>query len=119
MIKGLNKKGDSSSATYIAVFLIIALLVMVLIIYFVFGGFGPAYDWLKNLGSTDNVDRVKVACDTACSSGSVYSYCTQSRDVITLDDAGKKVIVKKTCSQLVSDPVFKFTKCENPVMTCP
>lgn len=72
----MNKKGQGlSTSTIVLIILAVAVLVILIL--------GFSIGWSKFLPflQSNNVDTIKNACGVACSTGSVYDFCTVQREV--------------------------------------
>jgi len=107
----INKRGQGLSTSTI-VLLILGVAVLVLLII----GFTMGWSNMKDkfLGSSNNVDTIAQACATACSTNSVYDYCTVERELKIEKDVGafkNKQLV--TCKNLSSELSFGIQNCSS------
>jgi len=79
-----NKRGQGLSVNAI---IMIVLGVIVLVILAV--GFIAGWDKIAFWMSTNNVDTIAQQCSVACSTNSVYDYCSMER---TLNDGKNKIV---------------------------
>ncbi len=80
--KIMNKKGAELAIGTI-VMIILALVVLVVIIYGFTIGWGNLWENIVGYGGGQvNVQTVVQACQVACSTQSVYDYCTKFRNVV-------------------------------------
>ena len=91
MLKRGDKKGQELS-TNVIILIILGVVVLVVLILGFTVGWGKIAPWL----SSENVDSVVNQCSVACSTQSVYDYCTKER---TLND-GEKEIKDLPCWEL-------------------
>lgn len=108
----MNKRGQGLSTSTI-VLIILALAVLVILVLGFTIGWSKFLPWLN----TNNVEDIKTACATACSTGSTFDYCTTPREV------NDKINVKftNTCYNLANDATYAsrnydIAKC--PSITC-
>ena len=89
------KKGEMTIATIVAIAL--AVVVLIFLIYGFSTGWGNLWDRVTNIGGTsDNIDTLKIACESAVSTNSISAYCNQKR---TLVENGQKT-PDQTCKLL-------------------
>ncbi len=113
MIRGKRGQGLSTSTI---VLIILALAVLVILILGFTIGWSNFLPFLK----TNNVQNIKTACATACSTGANFDFCETSR---TVND-GIRAEFKDTCFNLANDPKaagysarnYGIEKC--PSITC-
>ena len=74
MIRGKRGQGLSTS-TIVLIILAVAVLVILILGFTI--GWSNFLPFLK----TNNVQNIKTACDTACSTGSVFDFCSVVREV--------------------------------------
>lgn len=84
-----NKRGQGLSTNAIVLIILAVVVLAVLVIGFTMG-WSRIAPWISSEG---NVDTIIQQCSVACSTNSVYDYCTRER---TLDDGKKEEI--GTCS---------------------
>jgi hypothetical protein len=104
-----NKKGAEMTIGTI-VFIILALVVLVVLIY----GFSVGWDnfWQQLTGGAGgevNVQSVVRACGIACSTASYNDYCVRERDVVF--ESGEDS-VKRKCYQLEGDARAGLESCD-------
>lgn len=99
----MNKKGAEMTIGTI-VMIILALVVLVVIIYGFTTGWGNLWQNIVGFGGGKvNVQTVVRSCQLACSTNSVFDYCTKERSVIKTED--QKTPEKMKCSQLEDENV--------------
>ena len=104
-----DKKGAEMTIGTI-VMIILALVVLVVIIYGFTTGWGNLWQNIIGFGGGKvNVQTVVRSCQLACSTNSVYDYCTKVRDVTKTED--QKTPDKKKCFELEGDE-YNLDKCE-------
>ncbi|MDP2673180.1 MAG: hypothetical protein Q8O84_05190 [Nanoarchaeota archaeon] len=120
MIRKEDKRGQGLSTNAI-ILIILGVVVLVMLIVGFTVGWSKLAPWI----STNNVQTVVTACNTACSTGSVYDYCNLER-TLKADDLPEGINeVKGTCQIFSSDePVngvdyskYGIEAC--PTITCP
>ena len=94
----LNRKGQGMSTNTI-ILLILGLAVLIVLVL----GFTMGWSKIAPFLSSSNVDTIATACETACSLGSTYDYCTAPR---TLKDAEGNEI-KASCAVLSKESSLK------------
>jgi len=91
-----NIKGQGLSVNAI-ILIILGLVVLVILIL----GFTMGWNRIFPFVSTNNVQNVVTACETACTTGSQYDYCTVQREVS--DGTNPKIKdADTTCEKLAS-----------------
>ncbi len=108
-----NKRGQGLSINAIILIVLGVIVLVVLIAGFAFG-----WSNLKDqLFSSNNVDKISQACDTACNLNSQYDYCTLTRDLKANDLPNKKVT--DTCDNFVKNygDKYGFKSCQT--FSCP
>lgn len=106
-----NKRGQGMSVNTI-ILLVLGIFVLVVLIL----GFTMGWGKLSSFLSNKNVDTIQQACNMACSTKSVYSFCSEKRELIG-DEKFKDV----TCYFLANDELngmskYGIDKCED--VTC-
>lgn len=92
-----NKKGQGlSTSTIVLIILAVAVLVILILGFTI--GWSNFLPFLK----TNNVQNIKTACATACSTGSTYDFCTTNR--IVNDGINKEFTA--TCYKLANDATY-------------
>jgi len=91
-----GKKGQELSTNTI---IIIILAVVVLVVLAV--GFTIGWQKLLPFTSQPNVDTIKIACGTACSTESTFDYCSVPRQLKNGTDT-----ITDTCSGFSSKPEY-------------
>jgi hypothetical protein len=92
-----NKRGQGLSTNAIILIILGVVVLVVLII-----GFTVGWDKIAPWISSNNVDTIAQQCEVACSTGSVYDYCSMKR---TLKVEGKEDITK-TCYELATNTSY-------------
>ena len=93
-----NKKGQGLSVNAI-IMIVLGVAVLVLLIAGFSMGWGTIFPFLK----TNNVDIIAKACTNACTTESIYDYCSMEREL--KDGEGNKI--KTSCAVLSIVPEFK------------
>jgi hypothetical protein len=71
-----GKRGQGlSTSTIVLIILAVAVLVILVI------GFTMGWNNFLPFLNTNNVQNIKTACETACSTGSTFDFCSTLRDV--------------------------------------
>lgn len=96
-----NRRGQELSTTAIILIILGVLVLVILIIGFSLG-WNRIAPWL----SKDNVNQVVDACNTACTSKSVYDFCFRGRDM-TAEKAEYKAL---TCNYIANQMQTDTTK---------
>ena len=105
-----NKRGQGMSTQTIILLVLGVIVLAVLVIGFIVGWSNIA-PWIPS----SNVDSISKACDVACSTGSVYAFCSEPRD---LKVSGEPDIEDTTCAKLAENyPEYGIAKCSD--ITCP
>ncbi|MBR9701417.1 hypothetical protein GOV13_00680 [Candidatus Pacearchaeota archaeon] len=94
-----DKKGQGLSVNAI-IMIVLGVAVLVLLIAGFSMGWGTIFPFLKS----NNVDTIAKACSTACTTNSIYDFCSMERDL--KDDKGNEI--KTSCAVLSS--VQEFNK---------
>jgi len=89
-----NKKGVELAIRTIVIFTV-AILVLIMLVFWLNSERGMFSGFLKNFRGTSNVDEVVDACNTFYTSNRVYSYCCDLKEV----KAGGEEF-ELTCNQL-------------------
>jgi hypothetical protein len=76
MIKRVDKKGQSLSTSAIILIVLGVFILAIMIIGFMVG-WNRIAPWLSN----ENVDNIVNSCETACTTQSVFGYCSKLRDL--------------------------------------
>jgi len=104
----MNKRGQGLSTNVIILIILGVVVLSVLIIGFT-AGWAKIAPWI----STNNVDTIVTSCEVACSTQSVYDFCTAPREVKV---SGENP-VKGTCNSLTTSNVaFGIGNC--PAISC-
>ena len=107
-----SKKGSEMTIGTIII-IILALVVLIFLIYSFMKGGGSLMDTLGNFfGGGPNVDTIKNSCQAACTTQSVYSYCSEVRTLKISD----KSSYLGSCKTLSSLPVAGISGC--PDINC-
>jgi hypothetical protein len=105
----MGKRGQSMSTNTI-VLLILALIVLVILAI----GFILGWDKITPWVSKSNVDNIKSSCDAACSTNSVYDFCTIQRDLKSGVKGESKT--QASCAVFSIEPLlysrFGISKCD-------
>ena len=107
----LNKKAQGMSTNTI-ILLILGMAVLVVLII----GFSSGWSAFKNIAQPTNVDKIRDECNSACSLGQTYSFCSADR---TLRVNEENLKIKTSCAVLAAVEEFrkyKFEEC--PSVTC-
>jgi len=88
----MNNKGDTN---WVLIMLILGVIVLVVLA----GGFVVGWNKLLPFLSTENVGTVVTQCQVACTTNSQYGWCTQKR---TVNDGENEIAKDVSCSVLVS-----------------
>tara|TARA_B100000315_G_C14162226_1_gene400591 strand:+ start:178 stop:573 length:396 start_codon:yes stop_codon:yes gene_type:complete len=91
----LNKRGQGLSVNAI-ILIVLGVVVLAVLIFGFTVGFGKILPFI----SSNNVDVIVNSCDTACTTNSVYGFCTQER---TLKAEDLPEDLKATCYKLSTD----------------
>lgn len=108
----INKKGQGMSISTI-ILLILGLVILVILILGFTIGWNKMAPWI----STNNVDTIKTSCETACSTGGTYDFCSLKRDI--KDGTNDKF--KATCNDLLTNVTLKARNYgveDCPAITC-
>ena len=108
MIKGKRGQGLSTS-TIVLIILAVAVLVILILGFTI--GWSSFLPFLK----TNNVNNIKTACGTACSTGATFDFCSTPRDV-----KNGTAEFTDTCYNLSTKSEYarySITTC--PSITCP
>lgn len=98
-----NKRGQGLQTSTIILIILGVIVLVVLII-----GFTIGWDKIAPWISTSNVDTIVTQCEVACSTSSVYDYCTRERVLKANDDTTGKDGLKKSCFILNRDYFNKY-----------
>lgn len=105
----LNKKGQGMSTNTI-ILLILGLAVLIVLIL----GFTMGWSKLAPFLSSSNVDTIATACETSCSLGSTYDYCTAPR--VLKDVEGNEI--KASCAVLAGESSLNQYGIKSCSMNC-
>jgi hypothetical protein len=93
-----NKRGQGMSTSTI-ILLILGLIILVILVL----GFSLGWDRVAPFIKTSNLDTIKTSCGAACSTNSVYEFCSVSRDI----KDGVNTKFKATCNDLLTNVTLK------------
>ena len=106
-----NKRGQGLSTNAI-ILIILGIVVLVFLIL----GFTIGWSRLLPFLSRQNVDSVVNGCVASCSSGSIYGFCTQVRELIPAEGDS----IEATCKEFATNPDYeKYGIKDCPAITCP
>ncbi len=110
MVRG--KRGQELSTNTIIIIILAVVVLVVLAVGFTIG-------WQKILPFTSqpNVDNIKTACSTACSTVSTYDFCSVQREV----KDGNNTAFKDTCYNLADNATYiarNYGVAKCPSITC-
>lgn len=91
---GLSDKKAQGLSTNAIILIILGVAILVILII----GFTIGWQTLVPFLKSDNVDTIIKACETSCSTQSVFSYCSQEKDLNTGLDSPQNI--KATCQVL-------------------
>ncbi len=77
----LNKRGQGLSTNAI-ILIVLGIIVLVILVVGFYAGWDKIAPWIK---PSNNVRDVVSSCSIACSTESVYSYCTEPRELFAKD----------------------------------
>jgi len=105
-----NKKGQGLSVNAIILIILGIIVLVILILGFTIG-------WNKFLPfiGGNNVQNIVTACETACTTGAKYDFCSTARSV----DDGVNAKFDSNCNTLANDAKYEqygIKKC--PAITC-
>jgi hypothetical protein len=113
-MKNMNKKGAEMTIGTIII-IILAIVVLVVLVFGFTTGWSDLWSRITGLGGGEvNVQTIIQSCQIACSTQSVYDYCTRSRNLVFEEGGETKSM---TCDQLDSDARAVGLSCEG--ITCP
>ena len=93
----MDKRGQGLSTNAIILIVLGVVILVVLIL-----GFTMGWEKLAPWMSKDNVDTIVNQCAVACSTHSVYDYCTKTRE---LKADGEKI--KETCNSFATNKSYE------------
>ena len=103
MLKRGDKKGQELS-TNVIILIVLGVVVLVVLILGFTVGWGKIAPWL----SSENVDSIVTQCEVACSTNSVYDYCSAKKELKSSDETLKDV----TCYYVAEkQPIYGIAKC--------
>lgn len=108
----INNKRAQGMSTSTIILLILGLIILVVLVL----GFTLGWNKILPFVKSDNIDTLKTSCDIACSTGSVYGYCSKMQTVN--DGVNKKF--DETCYNLADVakyPAYGIESC--PEIECP
>jgi hypothetical protein len=88
-----NKRGQGLSTNAIILIVLGVIVLAVLVIGFIVG-WEKIAPWM----SKDNVGTIVTSCDVACSTNSVYDYCSKSRELKADDLPGNVKSIEGNCT---------------------
>ncbi len=101
----INKRGQGISTNAIILIILGVVVLAVLIV-----GFALGWDKIAPWISGNNVDTIVTACETACSTNSIYDFCMVKRDLKAEDTKLKDV----TCNYLANNQtIYGVNKCSS------
>src|SRR4030043_164014 len=103
-----NKKAQGMSISTV-ILLILGLVILVVLILGFTIGWSKIAPWI----STTNLDTIKNACGTACSTSGQYDFCA----VMRIIKDGKNPKFEATCNDLATNP--KYTPRQYGIVPCP
>lgn len=104
----LNKRGQELSTNTIILIILGVIILVILIVGFSIG-WSKILPWL----SSSNVDDIKIACETACTTNSGYGFCLSSKN-LKADDIELKEV---TCNFLAQKKLsYGISACSS--ITC-
>ena len=109
-----NKRGQGLSTNAIILIVLGVAILVVLIFGFIMGWENIA-PWL----SGDNVDTIANQCEAACSTRSVYDFCTKQRELKASDLPGGEKSVTKSCFEFSIDEDYNPYGIEKCPGLCP
>jgi hypothetical protein len=105
----MKKRGQSMSTNTIVLLILALIVLVVLVIGFIFG-WNKVLPWV----SKSNVDSIQNSCSSACSTNSVYDFCSVQRDLKTGVRGESKI--EATCAVFSTEPTlfnkYKVEKCD-------
>ena len=105
-----NKRGQGLSVNAIILIVLGVVVLVVLILGFTIG-WDKVAPWIK---TSNNVDTIAQACSTACTTGSVYDYCSVNRE---LNDGTRKITTSCATFSVYSNySQYGIQKC--PAISC-
>lgn len=109
-----NRRGQELSTTAIILIILGVLVLVILILGFALG-WNRIAPWL----SRDNVNQVVDACNTACTTKSVYDFCLRGRDMTAEREEYKALTCNYIANKMQDDTGKNFgvAKCEDLVCT--
>lgn len=108
-----NKRGQELSTTAI-ILIILGVLVLVLLIVGFSLGWSKIVPWL----SKDNVNDIVNACNTACTTKSVYDFCLRARDMTEGGTDYKNLTCNYIANKMEGDTAKNFGVLQCADLTC-
>lgn len=105
----MDKRGQGLSVNAIILIILGIVVLAVLILGFTIG-WAKIVPWI----SSNNVQSITTQCEVACSTGSTYDYCTQTRELN--NGTGK---ITNSCNEFANNATYVaygIAKC--PEITC-
>jgi len=93
-----NKKGQGMSTSTI-ILLILGLVILVILVL----GFSLGWNKIAPWINTNNLETIKTSCGAACSTNSLYDFCSVNRDI--KDGVNDKF--QATCQELATNETLK------------
>ncbi len=97
-----NKRGQGLSINAIILIILAVVVLVVLILGFTIG-WNKIAPWIK---PSNNVDTVAQACQAACSTNSVYGFCSEIRELKASDLPGEVKKVNGNCTFFSNDAEY-------------
>jgi hypothetical protein len=99
----MKKRGQQLSITAV-ILIVLGIFVLIFLIIGVTVGWNKIMPWIN---PSNNVKSISDACKLACSTQTVYDFCTMKREVKldkdTAEELELKVNIKATCEELSTD----------------
>lgn len=106
-----NKRGQGLSTNAI-ILIILGIIVLVMLVL----GFTIGWSRLLPFLSRENVDSVVNGCIAACSSNSIYGFCTRVRELVPAEGDS----VEATCKEFATNTDYEKYGIEDcPSIPCP
>ena len=99
----MNKKAQGLSTNAI-ILIILGVIVLVILAIGFLAGWDKIAPWIK---PSNNVQTIVDACSMACSTNSVYDYCSKERELKAEDLPGGVKSVKGNCTFFATDVQYK------------
>lgn len=125
----MDKRGQGSSSIGVIIAIALGVLLLVLLVFGVSGGFGTLWSKVTEIGGTDNnIADVARGCEVACASNNVYDYCERKRTLefgkdacvdaetgLQLEDSGSNDCadsVRLSCNEAADNGVTGMPSCD-------